>query len=66
MERRIVLTIDAGKTHCDNCQFKRRFNTGLIGEWHMHCDIFGTNGEWREQNMKRPKVCLRAEKEAAK
>lgn len=62
-ERTIKLTIDAGEKMCDGCEYKTAFHTGLIGEWHMVCDIFpDAKGEWAELNMKRPQECLQSEK----
>jgi hypothetical protein len=64
MTRKIVLKINAGEKYCDDCEYLTYFSTGLIGEWHMRCDIFDVPGPWRKHNMRRTKECLRAEQYA--
>ena len=58
----IVVKIDAGPTHCDNCEYLGSFSTGLVSELYPRCKLFKLNGPCGEYNMKRPKECLDAEK----
>jgi len=61
-QRHIILTIKAGEKNCDDCIHLEHFSTGLAGEWHMKCVIFGKNGPWRKENMARDPKCRTAEK----
>jgi hypothetical protein len=57
---KILLTINAGKDLCNDCEHLSIFSTGLIGESHPVCGIFGTTGDWGDNDMKRAKECLKA------
>lgn len=65
--RFLLIEIAAEDKLCNaHCPYFTIFRTGLIGEWHPHCDLFLENGEWQKNTMKRVEQCLKAENEAVK
>jgi len=66
MNKRIIqLEIEAEDKWCDgSCPFFVLSRTGIAGEYHPQCAIFGGTGEWRESKMKRSKECLKAERKS--
>lgn len=65
MSHKIILTIDCADKTCGDCQYKRIFKTGLVGEFHPGCELFpGYYGRWGERDMKRSRQCIAAQKKA--
>ena len=61
--RTILITIDAGETHCDGCEHLHELDHPTRDG--MFCDLFAVIDDSMEVcNMPRPAECLEAEKRA--
>ncbi len=66
MKRTIAIEIDASDTKCNDCDHLEIRKAGFIvfDQIYPICNIFGESGISGTTNMKRPRVCLDAERKA--